>query len=167
MPSRTIAISTSRIWAKRRWRNEKEKRRNYFSKLEKCKKCLKKFNSDLQTFEKYLNNLKINKINIKEEDEKRIALFYQPGYIEHYIQFNLKNKNILNDIKNLSFGPDYYNKYGIENLNKNTCTIENFINELKKEKGLLRDDVKIIKKYLNTFFIISNNLRNFINYLSN
>lgn len=146
----------------------KEKRQNYFNKLKICKNRLKRFGLDMQTFEKYLVSLGKNyKNDIKKEDENKIALFYQPGYTENYRQFNLKSQNILNGINNLSFGPEYYNKYGIENLNKNNFIIDSFLNDLKKEKDLLKIDIGILKKYINIFFIFSNNMVNFVKYFNN
>ncbi|MDX9913686.1 MAG: hypothetical protein RBS77_03850 [Candidatus Moranbacteria bacterium] len=144
----------------------RDKRQNYFNKLKSCKKRLKKFSLDIQTFEKYLSDLgKNHKNDIKKEDENKIALLYQPSHCDGYRQFNLRYQNILNEINKLSFGPEYYNRYGVENLERNNSIIESFLNELKKEKDLLKADIGTVEKYLSIFFIFSNNVSSFIKYL--
>jgi len=144
----------------------KEKRQKYFDKLKKCIKYLNWYNLELATFEKYLVCIgKNHKNNIKREDGLKIANFYQPDYIERLRQFYSKGQNTLNNLKNLSFGPEYYNKYGIENLSKNSAAIENFLIDLKKEEELLKFDSNILKKYISTFVIILNNINNLIKYI--
>jgi len=123
------------------------------SKFSRYKQLINSYKKEMCRFNRYLECLDDNRlIKFNSSDSKNIILFHQVGYTEKFRDVVTKNMERINDI-NLNIKKiDRMRHYFAKKTEQKIEAIEKYIQFLNNELEKIRQDTRILSKYINLYF---------------
>ena len=119
-------------------------------KCNNFEKSYKSYNRTFSDFNKYLSCVDNNSsLKIKKEDTSKMISIHQSNYLDHYIDYlkyiETMVKQVNSDLKKITKNDLYFKKSIVE------CDelVIRLSDETEKELNMIKDDIRIVGKYVN------------------